>query len=82
MIDSPNRLVTSRLGRSHPEHIIELTLFEITGLLESSGFEIVNLEGMWLCSDENGNNLHNLDDFRGIGDWSVRRRVLDARSRA
>ena len=51
VIDSPNRLVTEKLVWSHPEHTIEFSPVEAQLLLESAGFDVVTVRGMWLSMD-------------------------------
>lgn len=49
IIDSPNRSITERLNWSQPEHIIELTVYEIRQLCKYAGFDIKRFFGIWLC---------------------------------
>lgn len=51
VLDSPNRLQTSRLQWTHPEHFIEFTPEEIAEVLIASGFSPPSLRGLWLCED-------------------------------
>lgn len=51
VLDSPNRLQTTRLQWNHPEHFIEFTPDEISEVLTASGFSPPSLRGLWLCED-------------------------------
>ena len=81
VVDSPNRRVTSQLGWSHPEHTIELSPDEARDLIESSGFEVTALRGMWLCIDPDRGNVLRFDEIQGGGLWPLERRVAEAHAR-
>lgn len=51
VLDSPNRLQTTKLLWNHPEHFIEFTPDEITQVLIAAGFSSPSLRGLWLCED-------------------------------
>jgi SAM-dependent methyltransferase len=51
VIDSPNRLATTRLSWSHPEHTVEWTAEEAKALVTAAGFEVTGLRGLWLVID-------------------------------
>jgi Methyltransferase domain len=61
VIDSPNRSVTQHLGYIQPEHTLELTADETVALLEASGFEVLEVHGVWLVIDPG--TLKSLDIF-------------------
>lgn len=75
VLDSPNRDVTSRLGWSHPEHTIELTPGEILDLLFLAGFDVVDLRGVWLCSDPDDGHLLGFAEMTDTGEWTVKSRM-------
>ncbi len=52
VVDSPNRLVTSRLGWTHPEHTIEFSPSEAVELLTTAGFDVQVCRGVWQCADD------------------------------
>ena len=51
VMDSPNRLITERLGWVQPEHVVELCVDEIVELCGLAGFEIASVKGLWQCYD-------------------------------
>lgn len=51
VLDSPNRIQTSKLQWNQPEHFIEFTPAEITDVLLGSGFSVPRLRGIWLCEE-------------------------------
>ena len=80
VVDSPNRLITSLLNWSHPEHTIELTPQEAVRLIKLAGFETTSLRGVWLCRDPHTGRLLSFDPNRGDSDWSLVERVAAAES--
>jgi SAM-dependent methyltransferase len=61
VVDSPNRLVTSRLGWTHPEHTIELSPTEAVELLRIAGFDVQVCRGVWQCADTPDDGIESLD---------------------
>jgi hypothetical protein len=49
VVDSPNFPVCQTYGWSHPEHITELSVPQITRLLGISGFRVEQCFGLWDC---------------------------------
>lgn len=78
IVDSPNRLMTSMLGWSHPEHTVELTPTEAANLASLSGFEVVKTVGIWLCQDPDTGRQLNFDPLSPDSQWSLPERVLAA----
>jgi SAM-dependent methyltransferase len=68
-IDSPNRLITQELGYIQPQHVLELTGEDVARLVESAGFEVASMNGIWSCV-ENGRRY---DDVTTIGDDAEKR---------
>jgi SAM-dependent methyltransferase len=64
VLDSPNRIVTEAIEWLHPEHTAELSVDEITLLLEISGFELVELRGVLLGYDRVAHTFLELEDGR------------------
>lgn len=64
VLDSPNRLQTSRLLWTHPEHFIEFTADEISQVLIAAGFSPPRLRGLWLCEDPRTGRTLPLTDGR------------------
>lgn len=52
-VDSPNRMVTQDLGYTQRQHVLELSVPEAIELIEAAGFSIVNVNGIWNCTDGN-----------------------------
>jgi len=80
VLDSPNRAITAELGWSMGEHTIELTPTEARDLLETAGFSVDHLKGVWLCRIE-GTVLQLEPDPTARGPASVVRRLALARER-
>lgn len=78
VVDSPNRLVTQRLCWSHPEHTIELSPDEARDLIESSGFKVTAMRGMWLCVDAKTNQVLPFAELQNIKEWPIARRIEEA----
>jgi hypothetical protein len=78
IVDSPNRLVTSKLGWSHPEHTVELTPSEAVNLAALSGFEVKKIVGLWLCQDPETSRVLNFDVNVPDIEWSLPERILAA----
>jgi len=78
VVDSPNRRLTAPLNWSHPEHTIELTVSEIRGLLELSGFNVTKQVGIWLCRDPKTGRILPFDPNVTDPDWSVPERLIAA----
>ena len=81
VIDSPNRLVTASLNWSHPEHTIELTPAEACELVRLAGFDVVSVQGIWLCRDPRSGGMLPFDPNCEAPGWSATERVLVARDR-
>ncbi|CAN7183015.1 methyltransferase domain-containing protein [Bosea sp. LjRoot237] len=78
VVDSPNRLITSALGWSHPEHMVEFTPSEARRLAELAGFEVDRVLGMWLCRDPRSGRALPFDPLAVDPEWSLPERVLEA----
>ncbi len=76
VVDSPNRVVTSKAGDAHPEHVIEFTASEIRSLLEAAGFEVVKVEGLFVCSDPQTGEWLSLG-VETVGLWDYKRRASE-----
>jgi SAM-dependent methyltransferase len=57
VVDSPNRMITEALNWVHPEHTIELAPIEAVELLQTAGFEVTTLRGLWSCRDQRTGEL-------------------------
>ena len=79
--DSPNRLVTKKLGWEHPEHTVELTVEEIRELLGLAGFDDVEIRGVWLCYDPERDRVLPFDDLGRVAGWDAERRAAEAADR-
>lgn len=79
VIDSPNRLITTPLNWSHPEHTIELTPDEACELVRLAGFDVASVQGIWLCRDPRSGEVLPLDPNADAPGWSVTERILLAR---
>ena len=76
VLDSPNRLVTEHLNWTHEGHTVELSLDEISELVELAGFEVLSTAGIWR-SEIDGRHMQ-LED--GLGDSATfTRRATTAR---
>lgn len=80
VVDSPNRELTSLLEWSHPEHTIELTVPEITSLVELAGFDVTTVAGIWLCRDPRTGRVLPFEPEAERTDWSPVERLVAARS--
>ncbi len=49
VLDSPNQLVTEHLRWSHGGHTIEMSVGEMTTLLQFAGFDVISTAGIWSC---------------------------------
>jgi len=78
VIDSPNRLMTTPLNWSHPEHTIELTPAEAGRLAELAGFDVVSVKGLWTCRDAQRKEMLPLTLDAGDERWSLPERVAAA----
>lgn len=66
-IDSPNRIISEEYGYTQPQHVLELSRRDITQLLESAGFDILTVKGIW--SSKSGGEL--VRDLTAVTDtWS------------
>ena len=79
--DSPNRLVTKKLGWEHPEHTVELTVAEIRELLGLAGFDDAEIRGVWLCYDPERDRVLPFDDLGRVAGWDAERRAAEAADR-
>jgi SAM-dependent methyltransferase len=77
VMDSPNRDITTALRWSHREHIIEYTTSEISEILESAGFDVISIRGLWLCRS----NGRTLSLFSPEDPSRRQRRIADADQR-
>ncbi len=81
VIDSPNRLVTAPLNWGHPEHTIELTPAEACELARLAGFDVMSVQGIWLCRDPRSGEMLPFDPNQDVPGWSVTERLLVALDR-
>lgn len=73
-VDSPNRLISQDLGYTQPQHVLELSVPEAIDLIEAAGFSIVEVNGIWNCS----NGLKRFEDATSlIGDVEARCRTAE-----
>ena len=79
--DSPNRLVTKKLGWDHPEHTVELTVEEIRELLGLAGFDDTEIRGVWLCYDPERDRVLPFDELGSVAGWDAERRAAEAADR-
>jgi hypothetical protein len=79
--DSPNRRVTQPLAWYHPEHTAELTVDEIVDLLETAGFDHIEVRGLWLCYDRDGHRYLPLEPKHCCENWPPARRVTASEAR-
>jgi len=80
-VDTPNRLVTSKLEWDHPQHTVEFTVDEARRLFELAGFDQVKIRGLWLCFDAEKGRLLPFADLAEVGGWDSRRRADEAEGR-
>jgi SAM-dependent methyltransferase len=80
-VDSPNRLVTAKLGWDHPEHTVEFTVDEIRELLELAGFDGIRIRGVWICFDPEQGRVLPFDDLGEVDGWDSLRRAEEAEGR-
>jgi Methyltransferase domain len=78
VVDSPNRALTAALNWSHPEHTVELTVEEITQLLNLSGFDVMKCAGLWLCRDPRTGRVLPFDANAPESEWTVTERLIAA----
>jgi SAM-dependent methyltransferase len=78
VIDSPNRMVTEKLGNAHPEHVVEFTPAEIEELLELAGFQVESMRGLILCQEPRTGKLLPLTDLVEAPPFSVYDRCLSS----
>lgn len=76
VVDSPNRLITAKLGWSHPEHTIEFTPDEMQELLTLAGFDLERQHGIWLCADPHSGSALPFEEMSTEGIWPLARRAL------
>jgi hypothetical protein len=81
VIDSPNRLITTALGWSHPEHTVELTPGEAAALCRLAGFETTVVRGLWLCRDPADGRMLGFEPVPASPGWSTAERLLLAEDR-
>jgi SAM-dependent methyltransferase len=77
-VDSPNRLITKRLGWDHPEHTVEFTVEEIRELLGLAGFDDVAVRGVWVCYDSERDRVLPFDELGRVSGWDSERRATEA----
>lgn len=80
-VDSPNRLVTAKLGWDHPEHTVEFTVDETRDLLELAGFDGIEIRGIWICFDPEQGQVLPFDELGEVGGWDSTRRAEEAATR-
>lgn len=78
VIDSPNRTMTAALNWSHPEHTIELTLAEITSLVQLAGLTPTKAVGLWLCQDPRSGRVLPFDPNAADAEWQLTDRLVSA----
>jgi hypothetical protein len=78
IIDSPNRLVTEPLNWSHPEHTVELTPLEARELAALSGFEVMDVVGLYLCKDPASGRTLPFDPNNPDETWPLPERIIAA----
>ncbi len=77
VVDSPNRQITSKLGWSHPEHTVELTVDEAVELCTLSGFDVTEVRGLWLCEDPETGKVLPFEQMQRVGRWPMKTRMLE-----
>ena len=80
-LDSPNRVVTTKLGWNHPEHTVEFTVGEVRELLGLAGFDDVEIRGVWISYDAGRDRVLQFDELGRVAGWDAERRVAEASSR-
>ncbi len=75
VVDSPNRLVSRRLGWTQPQHTFEVSPAEFGHLLDLAGFELDGMRGVWLCADPESGRLFPLFPDPEDPVWSLDRRA-------
>lgn len=80
-LDSPNRLVTAKLGWDHPEHTVEFTVDEIRELLELAGFDGIRIRGVWICFDSAQGRVLPFEELGEVDGWDSTRRADEAEAR-
>lgn len=71
VLDSPNRLVTEHLLWSHGGHTVELSLDEISELVQLAGFRMSVQRGIWRCRF--GDRTYQLEEGLADDDLTARR---------
>jgi SAM-dependent methyltransferase len=80
-LDSPNRLVTAKLGWDHPEHTVEFTVDEVRELLDLAGFDGIRIRGVWICFDPTAGRVLPFDELGEVDGWDSARRAEKAEGR-
>lgn len=80
IVDSPNRLVTTKYNWSHPEHTVELTPDEAVELTTLAGFDVTTVKGLWLCESPDGNKLYPFSEMKHYGSDSFHRRISQSQN--
>lgn len=80
VIDSPNRKITRALGWVQPEHLLELTVAEVTSLVKSAGFSDISVRGVWRCYDSNTQKYFALEPVNELSLAKVAERVESAKN--
>jgi hypothetical protein len=73
--------VTAKLGWDHPEHTVEFTVGEARELLGLAGFDDVEIRGVWVCYDPDGDRVLPFDELGEVGGWDSERRASEAAGR-
>lgn len=78
LVDSPNRPITAALNWVMGQHTIEFSVAEARELISLAGFDIVGVNGIWLCRDARTGRLLHFDANVPDPDWSVTERLISA----
>lgn len=79
VVDSPNRLVTTKYNWSHPEHTVELTPDEAVELTTLAGFDVTTVKGLWLCESPASDKLYPFSEMKHYGRDSFHQRMSQSK---